>query len=100
MTHLVLRDFWDLALADQAEVAARIESLLRAAAAETGQKVDPIVAKVSILYLALPAAATTTVMAVKAQSDATRAAQCVFVTTVFSVITLPVWSGILDMLVR
>ena len=62
--------------------------------------IDPIVAKVSILYLALPAAATTTVMAVKAQSDATRAAQCVFVTTVFSVITLPVWSGILDMLVR
>lgn len=40
------RDFWDLALADQAEVGARVESLLRVAANETGQKIDPIVAKV------------------------------------------------------
>uniref|UniRef100_Q07JG0 Uncharacterized protein n=1 Tax=Rhodopseudomonas palustris (strain BisA53) TaxID=316055 RepID=Q07JG0_RHOP5 len=40
------RDFFDLALADQAEVAARVETILRAAAAESGQSVDPVVAKV------------------------------------------------------
>lgn len=61
---------------------------------------EPVVAKVAILYCALPAAATTTVLAIKAQSDATRAAQCVFVTTLFSVITLPVWAKLLDILVR
>jgi len=62
--------------------------------------IDPVVAKVSILYCALPAAATTTVLAIKAQSDATRAAQCVFVTTLFSVITLPVWAKVLEILVH
>lgn len=62
--------------------------------------IDPVVAKVSILYCALPAAATTTVLAIKAQSDATRAAQCVFVTTLFSVITLPVWAKLLEILVH
>lgn len=62
--------------------------------------IDPLVAKVSILYCALPAAATTTVMAIKSQSDATRAAQCVFVTTIFSVLTLPAWSYILEIAVR
>ncbi len=40
------RDFWDLALSDQAEVAAHVERLLRDAAAATGQKVHPILAKV------------------------------------------------------
>jgi len=62
--------------------------------------IDPVVAKVSILYCALPAAATTTVLAIKAQSDATKAAQCVFVTTLFSVLTLPVWKEILDIIVH
>ncbi len=61
---------------------------------------DPIVAKVCILYCALPAAATTTVMAIKAQSDATKAAQCVFLTTIMSVLTLPVWVLILDHIVK
>ncbi|MBI5131257.1 MAG: hypothetical protein HZA66_17605 [Rhodopseudomonas palustris] len=40
------KDFWDLALADQAEVGARVKSILRAAATETGQSVDLIVANV------------------------------------------------------
>jgi len=64
------------------------------------RQVDQLVAKVSILYCALPAAATTTVLAIKAQSDATKAAQCVFVTTLLSVLTLPVWAKILEIVVR
>ncbi len=40
------RDFWDLALADQAEVSARVASILRQAAEKTGQKIDPLLAKV------------------------------------------------------
>lgn len=63
-------------------------------------QVDPLVAKISILYCALPAAATTTVLAIKAQSDATKAAQCVFVTTLLSVLTLPLWAKILEIVVR
>jgi len=62
--------------------------------------VDPLVAKVSILYCALPAAATTTVMAIKAQGDATKAAQCVFITTLLSVLTLPVWAYLIDIVVH
>jgi len=61
--------------------------------------IDPVVAKVSILYAALPAAATTTVLAIKAQSDATKAAQCVFLTTLLSIVTLPIWVEILNRLV-
>ena len=61
--------------------------------------IDPVIAKVSILYCALPAAATTTILAIKAQSDATRAAQCVFVTTLISIVTLPIWAEILNRLI-
>jgi len=62
--------------------------------------VDPLLAKVSILYCALPAAATITVLAIKSQSDATKAAQCVFATTLFSVATLPAWAYILEIIVH
>jgi len=62
--------------------------------------VDPLLAKVSILYCALPAAATITVLAIKSQSDATKAAQCVFATTLLSVITLPAWAYLLEIIVR
>lgn len=61
--------------------------------------IDPIVAKVSILYCALPAAATTTVLAIKAQSDATKAAQCVFITTLLSILTLPLWVEVLNQVI-
>ena len=61
--------------------------------------IDPVIAKVSILYCALPVAATTTILAIKAQSDATRAAQCVFVTTLISIVTLPMWAEILNRLI-
>lgn len=62
-------------------------------------EIDPIVAKVSILYCALPAAAASTVVVMNAKIDATRAAQCVFVTTMLSVVTLPAWVFLLDRLI-
>lgn len=61
--------------------------------------IDPVVAKVSILYCALPAAASSTIIAMKARADAQRAAQCVLVTTLVSVITLPGWVYLLDRII-
>ncbi|NLW88234.1 MAG: AEC family transporter [Clostridiaceae bacterium] len=60
---------------------------------------DPVAAKVAILYCALPAAASSTIIAMKARADAQSAAQCVLVTTVLSVITLPGWVFILDRII-
>jgi len=62
--------------------------------------IDPVIAKVSILYCALPAAATTTILAIKSQGDANKAAQCVFVTTLFSIATVPMWYEILEIIVK
>ncbi len=61
--------------------------------------IDPIAVKVAILYCALPAAASSTIIAMKARADAQRAAQCVLVTTVISVLTLPGWVYILDRII-
>jgi hypothetical protein len=61
--------------------------------------IDPIAAKVAILYCALPAAASSTIIAMKARADAQRAAQCVLVTTVISVLTLPGWVFLLDRII-
>ncbi|MBN1776048.1 MAG: AEC family transporter [Clostridiales bacterium] len=61
--------------------------------------IDPVVAKVSILYCALPAAASSTIIAMKARADAQRAAQCVLVTTLVSVLTLPGWVYLLDRII-
>ncbi|NLO62026.1 MAG: AEC family transporter [Clostridiaceae bacterium] len=61
---------------------------------------DPVAAKVSILYCALPAAASSTIIAMKARADAQKAAQCVLVTTLISVVTLPGWVFFLDLIIR
>lgn len=52
---------------------------------------DPIIVKVSVVYCALPAAAASAVIAMKAKADEVKAAQCVLITTLLSVLTLPVW---------
>lgn len=57
---------------------------------------DSVAVKVAILYCALPAAASTTVITMKVNSDSTKAAQCVFITTVLSVLTLPIWVMLLN----
>ena len=61
---------------------------------------DPVAAKVSILYCALPAAASSTIIAMKARADAQKAAQCVLVTTLISVVTMPGWVFLLDLIIR
>ena len=57
---------------------------------------DPVLVKMCVVYCALPAAASTTILAMNAGSDATKAAQCVFTTTASSVITLPIWVYLVD----
>ena len=52
---------------------------------------DPVLVKMCVIYCALPAAASTTILCMNAGSDAIKAAQSVFLTTALSVCTLPVW---------
>lgn len=59
---------------------------------------DPIVVKVSVIYCALPAAAASAVIAMRAKADEIKAAQCVLITTLLSVLTLPVWVLVTDRL--
>lgn len=57
---------------------------------------DPILLKTCVVYCALPAAASTTIIAMNVGSDSIKAAQCVFLTTACSVMTLPVWVFLVD----
>ena len=57
---------------------------------------DPILLKTCVIYCALPAAASTTIIAMNVGSDSIKAAQCVFLTTACSVCTLPIWVFIVD----
>ena len=57
---------------------------------------DPVLVKMCVIYCALPAAASTTIIAMNVGSDSVKAAQCVFLTTALSVCTLPIWVLIAD----
>ena len=57
---------------------------------------DPVLVKMCVIYCALPAAASTTIIAMNVGSDSVKAAQCVFLTTALSVCTLPIWVLIVD----
>lgn len=57
---------------------------------------DPILVKMCVIYCALPAAASTTIIAMNVGSDSIKAAQCVFATTALSVCTLPIWVFVVD----
>lgn len=57
---------------------------------------DPVLVKMCVIYCALPAAASTTIIAMNVGSDSIKAAQCVFMTTALSVVTLPVWVFLVD----
>ena len=52
---------------------------------------DPVLVKMCVIYCALPAAASTTIIAMNVGSDSIKAAQSVFLTTALSVVSLPVW---------
>ncbi len=60
---------------------------------------DPIVLKISVLYCALPVASSTSIFAIKFKADSTNAAGSVFLTTVFSMITVPICAYILEVVV-
>jgi predicted permease len=60
---------------------------------------DPIVLKISVLFCALPIASSTTIFAIRFKADSINAAGCVFLTTVFSMITVPVCAYILELVV-
>jgi hypothetical protein len=58
-------------------------------------KVDPLVTGVSVILAAMPAGATTSILASKYNGDAIFATKCVVFTTLASLITTPIWSFIL-----
>lgn len=60
---------------------------------------DPVVLKISVLYCALPIASSTTVFALTFGGDAKNAAGGVFLTTIISIITIPICAYILELVV-
>jgi malate permease and related proteins len=62
-------------------------------------RLDPIVYKISVLYCALPIASSTTVFAVQYDNHPDLAAGGVFMTTVFSIITIPISAYLLEIMV-
>lgn len=58
---------------------------------------DEVLVKMCVIYCALPAAASTTIIAMNVNSDSIKAAQCVFATTALSVCTLPIWVYVVDL---
>lgn len=58
-------------------------------------QVDPLVTGVSVLLTGMPAGSTTSLLAAKYEADEVSAAKCVVLSTLFSIIAIPVWSVIL-----
>lgn len=65
----------------------------------TPLRLDPIILKISVLFCALPVASSTSIFAVRFKADSTNAAGSVFLTTVFSIITVPICAYILELVV-
>ena len=55
-----------------------------------------LVAGVSVLLAAMPAGSTTAILAARYDGDAVFASKCVTLSTVLSLITIPVWCLVLD----
>ncbi len=68
---------------------------LSALALVPGLAVDPLVLKVAVVFSAMPAASSTTIFALRFRTDPERAAQTVFVTTVLSILTVPLVAALL-----
>lgn len=58
-------------------------------------KIDPLITGCSVLLTSMPAGSTTSLLAAKYGADEKSAAKCVVLSTIFSIISIPVWSGIL-----
>ena len=57
--------------------------------------IDSFVAGVSVTLAAMPAGTTTAILAMKYHGDEEFATQCVVLTTLLSVVAIPVWSLII-----
>jgi predicted permease len=68
---------------------ALVYGALTALALVPGLAVDPLVLKVAVVFSAMPAASSTTIFALKFRTEPERAAQTVFITTVLSILTVP-----------
>lgn len=60
---------------------------------------DPVIVKISVIYSALPIASSTTVFALKYGKNPQSAAAGVFLTTILSILTIPLCAYILDFVV-
>ncbi len=60
--------------------------------------IDPLVRNISILYCAMPTASSAVVFALNFKSDVSSCAKSVLVSTVFSILTLPLWTLVLSTL--
>lgn len=60
-------------------------------------QVDSLITEVCTFLTAMPAGSTTSLLAVKYQADDKSAARCVVLTTILSVVTIPVWGMVLTM---
>lgn len=58
-------------------------------------KIDPLITGVGVLLTSMPAGSTTSLLAAKYEADEESAAKCVVLSTLFSIIAIPVWSVIL-----
>ena len=57
--------------------------------------IDPFITGCGVLLTSMPAGSTTSLLAAKYDADEESAAKCVVLSTIFSIISIPVWSGIL-----
>jgi len=74
---------------------ALVYGALSALALVPGLAVDPLVLKVAVVFSAMPAASSTTIFALRFRTDPERAAQTVFVTTILSILTVPLVAALL-----
>lgn len=58
-------------------------------------QIDPLITGVGVLLTSMPAGSTTSLLAAKYEADEGSAAKCVVLSTLLSIIAIPVWSGIL-----
>ena len=58
-------------------------------------QIDPLITGVGVLLTSMPAGSTTSLLAAKYEADEESAAKCVVLSTLLSIIAIPVWSGIL-----
>jgi len=59
-------------------------------------RIDSLIMGVSVILAAMPAGSTTAILAAKYDGDAEFATKCVVLTTLFSMVAIPLWSMVLN----